>query len=455
MRDVPLSRFLLTLAGVVVAAVLVPGTVAGADAVAESDRLANVHATTASTGLPAIRASSSATATWCGAPSQVDRTPNLSAGFPVHWIYAVPSDGADRLGSLASTMQTDAESIDAWWRREDPTRTPRNDLAQFSCGAQLDLTTLRLQRSSAELASEESFELILDGIAAASFRSRFTKYLVYFDGPVANDQVCGRGGSDRSGFGLAVVYIQSCSGVHTAAVAAHELLHTFGAVPAGASHDCPAPNDSHTCDTTSDLMYPFISDVRLEEKLLDPGRDDYYGHSAGFGDSQDSPWLVQLDRQQPFTVTIAGPGRVSADVPGLDCTRTCTTTWNADTRLVLSATPGSGAKLVRYGGACSGAGGCTVTTAQGASVSALFAPRTVQLRVDVAGRGTVRSSSTAITCRPRCSASLPSYVSVRITATPAKGWKFRSWAGACRGKSRSCTLSMTAATNARAVFVRA
>jgi Divergent InlB B-repeat domain len=447
-----LSRFSLAFVAVLVAAVLVPGAVTGAGGLA--DGLSVHETTTASKRLPAVRAPASAAATWCGTPSQVDRAPNLLAGYPVHWIYAVPSDGADRLGTFASTMQTDAESIDAWWRREDPARTPRNDLTSFPCGPQLDLTTLRLQLSSNELASEESFELIFEGILEADFSSRYTKYLVYFDGPVANDQVCGRGGSDRSGFGLAVVYVQSCSGVHTAAVAAHELLHTFGAVPAGAPHDCPPPNDSHTCDTTSDLMYPFIDDVPLESKFLDPGRDDYYGHSAAFGDSHDTPWLVHLDSQRPFTVTITGPGRVTADVPGLDCSVTCTTNWNAGTRLLLSATPSPRAKLVRFGGACGGASGCAVTTAPGSAVSALFAPAVVRLSVAVTGRGTVRTSSSGIACRPRCSASLPSYVPVRITATPAKGWKLRSWAGACRGTSRSCTLSMKAATNARAVFVR-
>ncbi len=113
------------------------------------------------------------------------------------------------------------------------------------------------------------------------------------------------------------MYVQACAGVPTAAVVAHEFLHTLGAVPDGAPHDCPAPNDGHTCDNQSDLMHPFIDDgVPFSSLLLDPGRDDYYGHSAGFGDSQDAPWLVQLDRQQPFTVTISGTGGVQADVPG-------------------------------------------------------------------------------------------------------------------------------------------
>ena len=36
-------------------------------------------------------------AVWCGAASQLDRAPNVVAGNPVHWVYAIPTDGQDRL----------------------------------------------------------------------------------------------------------------------------------------------------------------------------------------------------------------------------------------------------------------------------------------------------------------------------------------------------------------------
>ena len=89
-----------------------------------------------------------AAATWCGTPSSEDRTPNALAGFPAHWVYAIPSDGQDQLSSRANTMQTDAETIDAWWRTQDSTRLPRNDLTQLSCGLQLDISSVRLPQSS-------------------------------------------------------------------------------------------------------------------------------------------------------------------------------------------------------------------------------------------------------------------------------------------------------------------
>jgi hypothetical protein len=202
-------------------------------------------------------------------------------------------------------------------------------------------------------------------------------------------------------------------------------------------------------------MYPFAEEAPLTSYLLDPGRDDYYGHSASWTDVQDSPWLVQLDRQVPLTVGVTGPGSVTADVPGLQCSKGCTTTWNANTQLTLAATPAKGAKLVRWAGACTGNVECRVTVSQGVTLSALFAPATYRLTVSLAGRGTIRSSRAGISCRPRCSSAFPSYTPLRITAKPAKGWRFRSWKGACRASRPLCTLPMIANTSAKAVFAKA
>jgi hypothetical protein len=201
-------------------------------------------------------------------------------------------------------------------------------------------------------------------------------------------------------------------------------------------------------------MYPSIGGDPLSSKVLDPGRDDYYGHSGGWTDAQDSPWLVRLDAQAPLAVTVSGAGSVSSDVPGLLCSATCTTMWNSGQRLVLRASPASGSRLQRWSGSCSGSASCAVTVAPGVAVTALFGPASFRLTVAVSGRGAVRSSRAGITCRPRCSAAFPSFSPIRLTATAAKGWKLRSWSGACRGSRPTCTVPMDAATRARATFVR-
>jgi hypothetical protein len=396
-----------------------------------------------------------APAAWCGTAATTDRAPNAVAGNPIHWVYAVPSDGGDGLAALATVMQADADQIDAWWRGQDPARTPRNDVAAFSCGAQLDITTVRLPQTGAQLAPLPGrFSTITDLLEQAGFASPFTKLVVYYDGPTDDANVCGQRGSDGSGFGAAVVYYRSCTGVSTAAVAAHEVLHTLGAVAASAPNDCDGGQSGHTCDTQTDLMYPALGGEPLASKLLDPGRDDYYGHAGAWTDTQDSAWLVRLDGQAPFAVTVSGAGSVSSDVPGLLCSAICTTTWNSGQRLVLRATPAAGSRLVRWGGSCTGAAACNVTVGPGAAVTALFGPASFRLTVAVSGRGAVRSSRAGITCRPRCSAAFPSFTPVRLTASPAKGWKLRSWSGACRGARPTCTVPMSAAASARATFVR-
>ncbi len=443
----------ITVAALGISLALALGATTGLGSAGSRAELDTFAVTQASAALPHVRARTSAT--WCGTPSELDTRPNGVSGHPIHWIYAIPSDGQDRFSSAASVMETDWQTIDAWWRGQDPARAPRSDLAQFACGSQLDLSVVRLPQSGSELAAPESpFELIWDTIEARGFRSEHTKYIVYYDGPVGNDRICGVGGTVSNGTGLAVLLMRSCAGVEAAQVVAHELMHALGAVPDSAPNNCPPPDDGHTCDVQRDLMYPFTDGTPLSGLLLDPGREDYYGHSGRWPDMQDSPWLIQLDRQTPFALTITGPGRVQADVPGLDCSQSCSTTWNAGTELTLTPTPSAGAKLVRWTGFCTGASLCEVAVAQGAGATALFAPSTYRLRVRISGRGSIRTATGAIRCPGRCASAVPSYTPARLSATAAKGWKFRRWTGACRGTRPSCALPMTASTSARAVFVR-
>lgn len=404
--------------------------------------------------LPAGRTRAAA-ATWCGAPSALDATPNAVAGFPVRFLYAIPADGQDRFSTFASVMQTDWETIDSWWRGQDSSRTPRADLAQFACGLQLDLSSVRLRQSSAQISSRETpFEDVFDSLNTQGFNSQRTKYVVYYDGPVGNDNVCGVGGTLSSGLGLAVVSVRACVGASSAQIAAHELTHAMGAVPSRAPHNCPPPDDGHTCDNDRDLMYPVTDGTPLSGLTLDPGRDDYYGHSGSWLDIQDSGWLVQLDRQSPLALTISGSGRIAADVPGLLCSRSCSTAWNAGTRLALTAAAGPNAKFVRWGGACSGSSQCPVTVGESGGVTALFAPLTYRLTVRITGRGAVRGGSAEIACPGRCVSPVNSHTRVFLRASPATGWKLKGWTGGCRGKKALCTLPMTGNTTARAVFAR-
>jgi hypothetical protein len=401
-------------------------------------------------------ADASAAAPWCGTVGSDDRAPAV-AGPQIRLVYVVPSDGEDRSSTIVPQMSADVDAIEAWWQAQDPTRTARFDRALFPCGAQADVELLRMQQSGSQLQPTEGrFDAIVDAVTGLDGLSPYFKYVVYYDGPLEDTDLCGQGGGLPDGPGVAIVYVDTCTGEPSATVAAHELLHAMGALPrSGPQHSCGVDDYAHACDSNTDVMWPFATLVPLSSLILDVNRDDYYGHSGAWDDVQDSRWLRHLDAQTPLTVSFQGRGTVVSDIPGVLCTATCTTQWDTGSTVSLSATPGAGQRLVRWGGSCSGsAPSCTVSLAQAMQVSALFAPPTFGLRVAVSGRGTVRGGAGQVTCPARCVAAVPSYTPARLVATPAKGWRFKAWAGACRGTRPTCSLPMRKAATVRAAFAR-
>jgi hypothetical protein len=111
-------------------------------------------------------------------------------------------------------------------------------------------------------------------------------------------------------------------------------------------------------------------------------------------------------------------------------------------------------RFVRWGGGCAGEGGCLLTLAGAASVTALFAPETYRLTLGVQGKGAIVSSATTVPCRRRCGLAVTSYQAVSLRAVAQAGWRFKRWAGSCRGTRPSCSLQMEAASAATALFVR-
>jgi hypothetical protein len=259
--------------------------------------------------------------TWCGpGESAVDRRPDAVPALEFHVVYAYPSDGADRFAELAGPIATDLAAIDAWWRAQDPGRTPRFDLAGFpgcaSTFGRLDLSAVRLAHAAAwYFPASERFDRLRHDLDR-TFADPDKKELVYYDGPVEDTGLCGEAPSDVSGggpFAYAAVYLGSRCGdavgraASAALVTAHELIHSLGALPApvdgrGPPHACP-DDPSHVCDSAADVLYPTVeSGGLLSAAQLDVGRDDYYGHSGPWWDVRDSPFLDRLegrDRSPP------------------------------------------------------------------------------------------------------------------------------------------------------------
>jgi hypothetical protein len=398
-------------------------------------------------------AQASSAAPWCGSPSVQDRAPAV-AGRTIRVLYVMPSDGADRTVELAPQISADVDEITAWWRAHDAEREPRFDRASFPCGPQADILTLRLADSAAAIRpGGVRFERIANAVSAVTGSPGYEKHLVYYDGPTDNDRICGEGGGTADGPGIAIVYLGSCSGVPSAAVAAHELLHAFGALAAGGPPNACPDTRAHPCDSEMDILSPFADTTPLGPLLLDVGRDDYYGHPGGWPDVQDSLWLRLVTRQVPLTVDIAGTGSVESDIPGVDCTASCTTEWDAGTSVSLEALAGEGQRFVRWSGACTGALRCEVALPAAASVGAQFAPERFGIAVSIAGRGAVTGAGAP--CRlARCARQATSYTPLRLRATAARAWRFAGWTGACSGRNAVCTLPMTKTSAVRARFVQ-
>ena len=397
---------------------------------------------------------------WCGTDeATTDRLPDAVASYQLHAVYAIPSDGTDRYFQDAPLIARDLAAIDSWWVGQDPTRTLRWDRQAFpgcdSLFGGLDITFLHLPLPASAYADPEhgGYTNLLTGLRA-SFLDPYKKYAVFYDGPIdPNAEICGVssfGPTDRgSSYAFTLVQGDAAEGRcgslgnsdYMAQTAVHEVIHNLGAVSSAAPHVCLG---GHVCDSVADVMAPGGTSNSLFDYALDVGRDDYYGHSESWWDVQDSAWLSHLNAPQfPLTVARIGNGKVTSNLPGIACPPACSISWDSGTTVILTATPPpSGQQFLGWSGACTGQT-CALTMDAAKSVTAMFGLPPAHLAIRVAGRGRVTSTPARLSCPPKCSASFPAGTAVRLTAAPAKGWRFRGWSGPCRGTGRCIAKSGT------------
>jgi LysM repeat protein len=160
----------------------------------------------------------------------------------------------------------------------------------------------------------------------------------------------------------------------------------------------------------------------------------------------------------PYTLAVSkiGAGTVTSVPAGIDCGLTCTYNFPYLTSVTLTATPSPGYAFMGWGGACTNnTGTCTVTMNAAKLVTANFVTTPYTLTVNKSGTGTVTSVPAGINCGATCSYSFSYFTSVTLTATPAPGYKFLLWSGACAGNYTTiCTVTMDAAKSVTANFDR-
>ena len=405
--------------------------------------------------------------TWCGPDESPRDRPDLVAGPQIHVVYAYPTDSSDRFGDMAPSIARDLAGVDTWWRSQDPLRTPRFDLASFpGCDTEfgaLDLTSLPLTFDSSlydpqgrsEFASRVGDDLIANGMA-----DNTKKYLVFYDGP-AGGGVCGRSASSSVSGGprrVSFVYLQADPGCRVggygsgngwpARTVAHELLHALNDpfVPGTAPNVCE--DGGHVCDSTSDVLSTgtIHPSPRLSDAVLDVAHDDYYDHNGTWWDIRDSSWLMHLDTP-PGLLTIAlsgaGGGEVATAPYGNVCADTCTTRYDGDTALRLTAVEHPGFRLLMWGGACSGTSrSCDATvTSGGMSVIATFGPA-VTVVARTRGPGRIAQLEGA-PCAGECALDLIPGARAVIGAQPDVGARFVGWRGLCGGTQPACVVAVS------------
>ncbi len=127
---------------------------------------------------------------------------------------------------------------------------------------------------------------------------------------------------------------------------------------------------------------------------------------------------------------------------------------NPDTVVTLAATPGPGATLLRWTGACRAAGAsptCDVPMLGAKEVSAVFGyPVDVERRGT--GDGTVTSTPVRLDCGTACTAAFAAGSTVTLTATADSASAFAGWTGPSCGGGPVCSFPVSAPTDVVATF---
>jgi Metallo-peptidase family M12/Divergent InlB B-repeat domain/FG-GAP-like repeat len=145
--------------------------------------------------------------------------------------------------------------------------------------------------------------------------------------------------------------------------------------------------------------------------------------------------------------TGTGVGTISGG--GINCGTTCNVSSSYGSSITLAAAPATGSTFAGWSGACTGTGTCSLTMTAAKTVTAAFTLNQYTLSVSKTGSGTV--SGSGVNCGATCSASLNHGTTASLSATPAEGYTFTGWGGACTGTG-SCTFSMNSAKAVTATF---
>jgi hypothetical protein len=148
-----------------------------------------------------------------------------------------------------------------------------------------------------------------------------------------------------------------------------------------------------------------------------------------------------------------GNGRVTSDLPGINCGTTCASSFGRGNIITLTAGVEGDSTFDGWGGVCSGTDPCVVTMDAAKKVTATFTLKPYALSVSKVGTGTgtVTSVPAGINCGSDCNEPYPHGTEVTLTASPDANSDFAGWSGACTGTG-DCVVTIDSAKSVVATF---
>jgi hypothetical protein len=145
-----------------------------------------------------------------------------------------------------------------------------------------------------------------------------------------------------------------------------------------------------------------------------------------------------------LTVRKTGSGKIVSNIGGIDCGANCSSNFNYQSAVQLTANPSPGYTLSGWTNCPTYFGNiCYVTMSAARTVSAKFTDA-IKYPVNVVsggGLGSISSSPAGISCGGNCSSFFNKGTTVTLSAVPTYGYKFVGWSGACSGVGRCKTVA--------------
>ena len=142
------------------------------------------------------------------------------------------------------------------------------------------------------------------------------------------------------------------------------------------------------------------------------------------------------------TKTGTGNGTITSVPTGINCGTTCSSSFNENTLVTLTAVADASSTFTGWSGAgCSGTGTCAVTMDAAKTVTAAFTQNeacyTLTTAVSPAGSGTINNPTAQ-----NCAGGYTTGTTVELTAVPNAGYLFSSWSGGASGNTNPLSLTM-------------